>query len=124
MKIISKKFWQDMKKFVEQISRKLWRILCNQDGFGSNYAAGKHTNRFNISVKISVEILISTDIQMVKYDGGGATRPLPRDGGVEESTETQQSGHAPRSGPEVKNGRRSAKDARRRSSDAGQSRRR
>jgi len=26
------------------------------------------------------------------------------------STETQQSGHAPRSGPEVKNGRSSAKD--------------
>jgi len=30
------------------------------------------------------------------------------DGGVEELTETQQSSHAPRSGPEVKNG--SAKD--------------
>jgi len=31
-------------------------------------------------------------------------------GGGKNSTEAQQSGHAPRSGPEVKNGRRSAKD--------------
>jgi len=37
--------------------------------------------------------------------GGGATRPLPRDGGGEwrNSTEVQQFGHAPRSGPKVKN---------------------
>jgi len=42
--------------------------------------------------------------------GGGATRILPRDGGVRNSTETQQSGHAPRSGPQVKNGRSSAED--------------
>jgi len=35
------------------------------------------------------------------YDGG-ATRPLPRDGVWRNSTETQQSEHAPRSGPEVK----------------------
>jgi len=41
---------------------------------------------------------------------GGATRPLPRDGGVEELYGDQQSGHAPRSGPEVKNGRTSAED--------------
>jgi len=34
--------------------------------------------------------------------GGGATRA--------NSAETQQSGHAPRSGPEVKNGRSRAKD--------------
>jgi len=40
------------------------------------------------------------------------------------STETQQSGHAPKSGSEVKNGRGSAKVARRRGSDARQSRRR
>jgi len=32
--------------------------------------------------------------------GGGATRPLPR-GAWSNSTETQQSGHAPRSGPEI-----------------------
>jgi len=34
------------------------------------------------------------------------------------STETQQSGHAPRSGPEVENGRSGAEEARRRGSDA------
>jgi len=42
--------------------------------------------------------------------GGGATRPLPRNGGVEKLHGDQQSGHAPRSGPEVKNGRSSAED--------------
>jgi len=52
--------------------------------------------------------------------GGGVTRPLSRDGSLRNSTETQQSGHAPRetqqsghaprSGPEVKNGRSSVKD--------------
>jgi len=42
--------------------------------------------------------------------GGGAIRPLPRDGGVINSTDTQQYGHAPRSGPEVKDGRSGAKD--------------
>jgi len=41
--------------------------------------------------------------------GGGATRSLTKDGGAENSTETQQLGHAPRSGLEVKNGS-SAKD--------------
>jgi len=34
--------------------------------------------------------------------GGGAILPLPRDGGVEELYEDPRSGHAPRSGPEVK----------------------
>jgi len=42
--------------------------------------------------------------------GGGATRPLPRDGGVEELHGDPQSGHTPSSGLEVKNGRSSAKD--------------
>jgi len=42
--------------------------------------------------------------------GGGATRPLPRDGGVEDSTETQQSGHSLRSRPEIKNGKIGAED--------------
>jgi len=42
--------------------------------------------------------------------GGGATRPIPRDGAWRNSTETQQSGHDPRPEPEVKNGRSSAKD--------------
>jgi len=40
------------------------------------------------------------------WNGGGATRTLPRNGGAE----TQQSGHTPRSEPEVKNGRSSAKN--------------
>jgi len=40
--------------------------------------------------------------------GGGATQPVPRDGGWWNSTETQKSGHTPWSGPEVKNGRSSA----------------
>jgi len=46
-------------------------------------------------------------------DGGGdVVQPDPFRGiGVRRnSAETQQSGHAPRSGPEVKNGRSSAKD--------------
>jgi len=41
--------------------------------------------------------------------GGGATRPLRGMGAWRNSTETQQSGHASRFGPEVKNGS-SAKD--------------
>jgi len=40
------------------------------------------------------------------------------------STENQQSGHAPRYGPEVKNGRSGAEDGALKGSDAGQSRRR
>jgi len=36
--------------------------------------------------------------------------PFRRMGAWRNSTETQHSGHAPRSGPEVKNGRSSAKD--------------
>jgi len=41
---------------------------------------------------------------------GGATRPLPRMGAWRNSTKTQQPGHAPMSGPEVKNGSGSAND--------------
>jgi len=44
MKIISKKYWQDMKNFVEQISIKLWFLLK------TNLDRDEHT-------KISVEIL-------------------------------------------------------------------
>jgi len=40
--------------------------------------------------------------------GGGAT--LPRNGGAEKFRGDQQSGHAPRFGPEIQNGRSSAKD--------------
>jgi len=40
---------------------------------------------------------------------GCDTRPLSRDCG--DSAETQQSGHASRSGPEIKDGRSSAKDS-------------
>jgi len=43
-----------------------------------------------------------------KVSGGGATRPLPRDGGVEELHGDPTVGLAPRS---VKNGRSSAKDS-------------
>jgi len=57
-----------------------------------------------------------------QFCGVGATWPLSRDGVVEELTETQKSGHASRSGPEVKNGS-VPKMARRRGSDAGKSRR-
>jgi len=42
--------------------------------------------------------------------GGGATRPFPRDGGAEELHKAQQSGNAPRSGPDVKNRRSSTKN--------------
>jgi len=57
--------------------------------------------------------------------GGGATRTLPRDGGVEKLPGDSTIGPPPRSGPEVKN-RRSivTKMARRRGLDAEQSRRR
>jgi len=41
---------------------------------------------------------------------GGATRPLPKDGGTEKFHGDQQSGHVPRSGPEVKDGISSAKE--------------
>jgi len=49
------------------------------------------------------------------------TRSLPRDGGAEDSTETQQSDHALRSRPEINGERRRAKMASRRGSDAGNS---
>jgi len=58
MKIISKKYLQDMKKFVEQISR----ILLNQDEFGINCAVDKHT-------KISGKISISADIERSNIGG-------------------------------------------------------
>jgi len=64
---------------------------------------------------------------------GGAARLFSRDGGLEEFTETQQSGYAPRPGLEVKNGRSSdqrskieevvPKVERQKGLDAGQSRR-
>jgi len=54
---------------------------------------------------------------------GGATRLLSEMGVWRNSTETQQSGHTPRSEPEVKNGRSSAMMAHQRGSDAEQSRR-
>jgi len=48
--------------------------------------------------------------ELLKVDGGGgATDPFCGMGTWSSSTETQQSGHAPRSGPEVKNRRSSAK---------------
>jgi len=56
-------YWQDMKNFVEQIS-KIRRFLRNQDEFGTNCAVDKHTK---ISVKISWKIRISADIQKDKY---------------------------------------------------------
>jgi len=56
MKIISKKYWQDMKNAVEQISI---NFRLSQDEFGSNCAVDKHT-------KISVKIRISADIHKVK----------------------------------------------------------
>jgi len=58
MKIISKKYWQDRKNFVEQISIKFEGF--NQDEFDSHCAVDKHT-------KISVKIRISADIQKIKY---------------------------------------------------------
>jgi len=41
-------------------------------------------------------------VQISFGGGGGTTRPLPRDGAWRNSTETQKSGHAPRSGPRSK----------------------
>jgi len=55
-------------------------------------------------------LAVNTLNQGPNHGGGGAIRPLPRDGVWRNSTEIQQSGHAPRSGPEVKNGRNSAED--------------
>jgi len=55
--------------------------------------------------------------------GGGATRPLPRDGGVEELHGVPTVWPRPRSGPEIKN-EVVPKMSRRRGTDAGQSRRR
>jgi len=47
---------------------------------------------------------------MLACGGGGATRPLPRNGAVEELHRDPTVWSPPRSGPEVKNGRSSAKD--------------
>jgi len=60
----------------------------------------------------------------LSFGGGGATRPLPRDGGVEELHGDPTVGPCPRSEPEVKMEEVLPKMARRRGSDAGQSRRR
>jgi len=60
MKIISKKYQQDMKKFCWTNFNKIWRFFLKQDEFGTNCAVDKHT-------KISVEIRISADIRKVKY---------------------------------------------------------
>jgi len=40
---------------------------------------------------------------LISQCGGGTIRPLSRDGGVEELSRDQQSGHAPKSGSEIKN---------------------
>jgi len=48
-------------------------------------------------------------LSSIPTGGGGATRPIPGMGAWRNSTETQQSGHAPRSGPKI-NGRNSAED--------------
>jgi len=63
-------------------------------------------------------------MKMLFLRSGGATRPLRRGGAWSNSTETQQLGHAPRSGLEFKSGRSSAKMVRWRVSDAGHFRRR
>jgi len=44
---------------------------------------------------------------LYQLGGGCATKPIPKDGGAEEfrEDETQQSGHAQRFGPLIKNGR-------------------
>jgi len=47
---------------------------------------------------------------IVRFGGGGATRPLPGMEAQKNPTETQQSGHAPRSGFEINDGRSTAKD--------------
>jgi len=46
--------------------------------------------------------------EFVLGGGGGAIWPLPRAGGAEESRPVPIDGHAPSSGPEIKNGRNSA----------------
>jgi len=56
-----------------------------------------------------------------RFGGGGATRPLPRDGGAEKLHRPNSQATLPRSRPDVK-GRIGAKIARRKVSDAGQSR--
>jgi len=49
-------------------------------------------------------------VNLTIFGGGGVNRSFPRDGERRDSTDTQKSGHATNSGPEVKNRRSSAKD--------------
>jgi len=51
-------------KFAKQNFKKIWRFLLKQVEFGTNCAVDKHAK---ISVKISLEIRISADIQKVMY---------------------------------------------------------
>jgi len=51
-------------KNVVKFQQNLQVYLLKQDKFGTNCTVDKHTK---ISVKISVEICISADIQKVKY---------------------------------------------------------
>jgi len=53
-----------MKNFVERISIKFGDFYLIKMNFGSNCVVDKHTK---ITVKISVEIRKSADIQTVKY---------------------------------------------------------
>jgi len=46
----------------------------------------------------------------IAFSGGGATDFFRGIGARKNATKTKQSGHAPRSGPEVKNGRSSVQD--------------
>jgi len=66
MKIISKVYWQDMKNFVEQISIKFegFTFYLIKINLVQTVSLDKHTKK---SVKISVKIRMSADIQRVKY---------------------------------------------------------
>jgi len=62
----------------------------------------------NITKLKSQDFFIFPDQNLWLGGGGGATHPFRGMGAWKNSTETQQSGHVPRSGPEVKNGRNGA----------------
>jgi len=67
-------------------------------------------NRSILNIMISVRTISDTvlnDLLMVYR----CIRPLSRDWGTRNSVETLQSGYAPRSGPEIKDERSSAKDS-------------